>query len=151
MYDSKCKVILIWTKWFERRHWDELPESMLPCAQYNINVSCRKTVERSFRIGPGQHPDEDYSVPTGESATAVLSNCRPDRLEYIDELQKYIKVDLYGSCGAHWCPGGQSCFSNQQKKYKFYLAFENSDYVMEKFYHNALQHNMLPVVINVRG
>ena len=65
---------------------------------------------RYFRIVPGKHPDEDYSVPTGESATAVLSNCWPDRLEYIDELQKYIKVDLYGSCGVHWCPGGQSCF-----------------------------------------
>ena len=228
VHDSKYKVILIWTKWFERRQWDELPEGMLPCAQYNINVTCRITYNkqvyerahmvvfhgrgydfalknfpnssrrlahqrwvyftrespvhsgllnhpsegrqlnglfnwtmtykldsdidyRYFRIAPGKHSDEDYSVPTGESATAVLSNCRPDRLEYIDELRKYIKVDVYGSCGAHWCPGGQSCFINLKKKYKFYLAFENSvcnDYVTEKFYHNALRHNMIPVVIN---
>ena len=33
-------------EWFERRHWDELPVGMPPCAQYNINVSCTITYNK---------------------------------------------------------------------------------------------------------
>ena len=40
------RVILIWTKWYEQRQWDALPEGMLSCAQYNINVSCRITYNK---------------------------------------------------------------------------------------------------------
>ena len=106
---------------------------------------------RYYRIVPGRHPGSDqHYFKRSKMAAAVLSNCKEDRLHYIQELQKYMEVDIYGGCGAH-CPSGTSCFALLQEKYKFYLSFENSickDYVTEKLYRNALMHNMLPVVIN---
>ena len=225
------KVILMWTKCFEHRVWPDLPAGVLPCAKYNINVSCRITYDKNeyehsdlvifhgigfdfgpdnlpdrskrsphqrwayygrespvhsgytatgkpsesrrflngllfnwtmtyklnsdienryYRIVPGKHPDE-YRFKRDKLAVAVLSNCKSDRLNYIHELQKYMEVDIYGGCGTHHCPAGTNCFALLKKRYKFYLSFENSvckDYVTEKFYRNALMHNMLPVVIN---
>jgi len=46
VHHPKFKVILIWTKWFGQSQWDALPEGMLSCAQYNINVSCRITYNK---------------------------------------------------------------------------------------------------------
>ena len=106
---------------------------------------------RYSRIVPGEHPDEYHLKPTDKMAVAVISNCQSDRLHYVHELQKYIPVHLYGSCGTHRCPTRGDCFAMLKKNYSFYLSFENSlckDYVTEKFYRNALMHNMLPVVIN---
>lgn len=224
----KNKVILIWTKWFHQDgYWDELPEGMLSCAQYYINVSCRITYNkkeydhsdlvafhgkgrdftvsnlpnlskrlphqrwlyytrespinsgllnnssqgehlnslfnwtmtyridsdidyRYARIVPGKTPDE-YITQSGEIAVVVISNCQQQRLNYINELKKHIEVHVYGHCGTYKCPSKGDCFHMLKGKYRFYLAFENSmckDYVTEKFYFNALQHNMLPIVIN---
>ena len=74
-----------------------------------------------------------------------VSNCgaRNGRLQYAKELQKYIEVDIYGSCGTKRCPRSQAknCFNMLNKDYKFYLAFENSncrDYITEKFFVNGL-------------
>lgn len=58
---------------------------------------------------------------------------------YVRELQKYVSVDVYGSCGPLKC--GQTfldthCYQQVlAPNYKFYLAFENSlcqDYITEK-------------------
>ena len=106
---------------------------------------------RYARIVPGKHPDEYHLKPADKMAVAVISNCQLDRLNYVRQLQKYIPVHLYGSCGTHRCPTHGDCFATLKKMYSFYLSFENSickDYVTEKFYSNALVHNMLPVVIN---
>ena len=74
-----------------------------------------------------------------------VSNCgaKNKRLEYAHSLQKYMDVDIYGSCGTKSCPrhSGKHCFEILAKDYKFYLAFENSncrDYITEKFYVNGL-------------
>ena len=224
----KDKVILMWTKWYGQSEWPGQPAGMLPCAKYNINVSCRITYDkkeyensdivafhgrgadfypnnlpdlskrppqqrwvyysreppikqgilanpsvgkkfnglfnwtmtykldsdidyRYGRIVPGKHPDEYHLKPTDKMAVAVISNCQSDRLRYVHELQNHIPVHLYGSCGTHRCPANQDCFAMLKKNYNFYLSFENSmckDYVTEKFYRNALKHNMLPVVIS---
>ena len=42
----KDKVILVWTKWFGQSEWPGQPAGMLPCAKYNINVSCRITYDK---------------------------------------------------------------------------------------------------------
>ena len=106
---------------------------------------------RAYRILPGKYPEDYHLNRTNKIVVAVISNCQSDRLHYIHELQKYIDIHIYGRCGTYQCPGGVGCFGMLKKSYNFYLSFENSickDYVTEKFYRNALMHNMLPVVIN---
>ena len=59
----------------------------------------------------------------------VVSNCDTwsKREDYVNELKKYIKVDVFGGCGDHKCSrDGDQCFRNIEKTYKFYLAFENT-------------------------
>ena len=69
-------------------------------------------------------------------------------MEYVEELKKYIPVDIYGKCGDYPCANKSGTFPCDYKvatNYKFYIAFENSicvDYVTEKFFNNLL----LPVV-----
>uniref|UniRef100_A0A5S6Q107 Fucosyltransferase n=1 Tax=Trichuris muris TaxID=70415 RepID=A0A5S6Q107_TRIMR len=81
------------------------------------------------------------------------SNCftMNQREAYVRELAKYVEVDVYGGCGRHRCRRGSSaCWEMLAKKYKFYLAFENSNcrhYITEKLFFNAFQHNVIPVVM----
>ena len=63
---------------------------------------------------------------------------------HLQELSRYISVDIYGACGRKKCPRSSSsrCFDMLNKDYKFYLAFENSncrDYITEKFFVNGLR------------
>jgi len=74
----------------------------------------------------------------------------------VQELRKYIDVDIWGSCNGgdfscprnmHWISNPE-CYDYLEKQYKFYLSFENSlcdDYVSEKFF-NVLAHDIVPVV-----
>lgn len=86
-------------------------------------------------------------------AAAFISNCYKvpgGRTEFIQELQKYISVDIYGACGKLRCDRAdfEGCWRMVARKYKFYLSFENSicrDYVTEKLF-NALQYDIVPVV-----
>ena len=83
----------------------------------------------------------------------MVSNCNAqnNRLEYAEELANYIGVDIYGGCGTNRCgKKDQDCRAMLGRKYKFYLSFENSncaDYITEKFWNNALNHDMLPIVM----
>ena len=108
---------------------------------------------RFYQVLPGKFPNRYNPAQTAALAVAVISNCQPQRLNYIRELQKYIQVHIYGACGTYRCPAGEECFDmlEEKKKYRFYLSFENSvckDYATEKFYSHALQRNMLPIVIS---
>jgi hypothetical protein len=90
-------------------------------------------------------------------AAAVISNCydNSQRLEFINELQKYIPVTIFGKCGKSPCP---THFKNGTKaeckqiiglEYLFYFAFENSickDYITEKFF-EILPYPIIPVVL----
>ena len=58
-------------------------------------------------------------------------------------------MDIFGACSDRNCtpPKGVDCRAYLGKRYKFYLAFENSlclDYVTEKFFY-PYHHNMVPV------
>lgn len=64
-------------------------------------------------------------------------------------------MDIYGACGNFKCSRSTAdkCFDILDHDYKFYLAFENSnckDYITEKFFVNALNRNILPIVMGAR-
>lgn len=97
-----------------------------------------------------------YAKGKTKKVAWFVSNCRArnNRLAIARELRKYIDVDIYGPCGGQHleCPRSKEneCFAFLEKDYKFYLSFENSnchDYVSEKLYKNALQNNVLPIVM----
>jgi hypothetical protein len=82
---------------------------------------------------------------------SLISNCARDRLNYIEHLEKYIQVDIYGHCGQPCSQLGhdQNCRIEISKKYKFFLAFENSickDYITEKFF-ETLRYNIIPITM----
>lgn len=85
-----------------------------------------------------------------------VSNCAAPngRHHYVEELKKYIDVDIYGACGSMACSrGSDECKRKLKTEYKFYLAFENSnckDYITEKLYWNALGNDVVPVVMGAR-
>ena len=93
----------------------------------------------------------------------MVSHCNAEsgRDELTRMIQKFIPVDVYGACGPFHCKkrvcgpsncngADQSCYKMMERKYKFYLSFENSicaDYVTEKYF-NILPRNIIPVVFN---
>ncbi|PKA59513.1 Putative fucosyltransferase-like protein [Apostasia shenzhenica] len=85
-----------------------------------------------------------------DHAAAFISNCgaRNFRLQALEMLEKLdIKIDSYGSC--HRNHDGDVDKVDTLKKYKFSLAFENSneeDYVTEKFF-QSLVAGSVPVVV----
>eukprot|EP00111_Clytia_hemisphaerica_P021636 TCONS_00063637-protein len=95
--------------------------------------------------------DKNYATGKIKLAAFVVSNCDAEngRLDYIWELKKFASVDIYGACGDLKC-NRDECFEVIKKDYKFYMAFENSncrEYITEKFFRNALQHDVIPIVM----
>lgn len=81
-----------------------------------------------------------YSDKTSD-AVWLVSHCitKSKRELYVNELRKYISVDVFGACGDKHCPkhGGKDCIREITKKYKFVLSFENTfhtDYITEKLF-----------------
>ncbi|XP_037037284.1 glycoprotein 3-alpha-L-fucosyltransferase A-like [Bradysia coprophila] len=107
------------------------------------------------------HPDvkqkeqlHNYAANKTKMVAWFVSNCndKNGRLKYAHDLQEHVGVDIYGSCGNLTClrENEDQCFDMLDKDYKFYLAFENSnckEYITEKLFRNALQHNVLPIVM----
>lgn len=88
----------------------------------------------------------------------IMSNCVEYRIEFIKKLKRYVEVDLYGKCKnkvnpeiSEQCDQHSEECDKLQKSYKFFLAIENfycTDYVTEKFYNEALQKGLVPIVLN---
>ena len=99
----------------------------------------------------------NYSVNKTRPVVWMVSHCSTDssRDTYVQELRRFIPVDVYGRCGNLSCNRDEKtwishpqCYVTLQKKYKFYVSFENSicnDYVTEKFF-EIMKHDMVPVV-----
>lgn len=79
--------------------------------------------------------DENYDFSMGklDQVAALISNCGAGtrRIEYINEMGKYISVQTFGRCGKS-CPTESRIFKRPEDckfivgtEFKFYLAFEN--------------------------
>lgn len=82
-------------------------------------------------------------------AAAFISNCgaRNFRLQALNKLGRLVKIDSYGTCNRN--RHGDVDKVEALKRYKFSLAFENSndeDYVTEKFF-QSLVAGCVPIVI----
>ncbi len=107
-----------------------------------------------------QNPDFDkkHNFHNGrvKFVSAMISNCndKSSRLDYINELSKYIPIDIYGKCGKP-CPkmfsngSAGECREILANEYLFFLSFENSfckEYITEKFF-SILPYDTIPVVL----
>lgn len=95
---------------------------------------------------------ENYAKGKTKLVAWFVSNCESHsmREKYVENLRKYVDVDVYGRCGNQTCWAGDQdqCYDMLEKDYKFYLSFENSfcrDYVTEKFF-QLLDRRIVPVV-----
>ena len=80
-----------------------------------------------------------YSQGKTELVAWMVSNCAAQpRMAFVQNLKKYIKVDVFGRCSGKFgqhrgCRNLAACL----KTFKFYLAFENAlceDYITEKYW-----------------
>ena len=104
---------------------------------------------------------KDFSSNKTGFAVTLISNCAKQRLDYIRELKKYVNVTIYGKCGINLngiC-GVESnskidCREYLSKKFKFFLAFENTicdnGYITEKFF-NSLNYDVIVVALGGSG
>ena len=77
----------------------------------------------------------DHSQGKTELVAWMVGNCGAQpRKAFVQNLQKYIKVDIFGGCSGKRCSNPPTdCL----KKFKFYLSFENAlceDYITEKYW-----------------
>ncbi|XP_045166892.1 alpha-(1,3)-fucosyltransferase C-like isoform X1 [Mercenaria mercenaria] len=113
---------------------------------YDANVS-------DIHLPYGEITNKSYKVNSSEdvlmrsknrTALLIMSHCNTpaDRLRYVNQLKKFIDVDILGRCGTNWSCGilhkHDNCFEILNR-YKFFLAFENSfcnNYFTEKVFDN---------------
>ena len=135
---------------------------------FNWTMTFRNDSDISFNYGSIKHKSTTifrnqihFNFNSKNESSAVVawmvSHCSTHgrREDYVKELKRHIKVDVYGSCGHLKCyrnpavgDSPPECYSQLEQRYKFYLAFENSictDYVTEKFF-EILKRRIIPVV-----
>ncbi|XP_053385727.1 glycoprotein 3-alpha-L-fucosyltransferase A-like [Mercenaria mercenaria] len=103
---------------------------------YGEILKHKNEIKRNFK---------SLALSKNKTLLIITSRCQTDskRMEYVEELKKYVDVDVLGRCGKKWNCGiphiHDDCFQILNTSYKFYLAFENSichQYFTEKFYEN---------------
>ncbi|XP_068122209.1 4-galactosyl-N-acetylglucosaminide 3-alpha-L-fucosyltransferase 9-like [Hyperolius riggenbachi] len=93
---------------------------------------------------------QNFTIPKKSKLVSwVVSKWYPGvrRITYYEELKKYIPIDVYGAkhTNLSW-----ENFHSTISQYKFYLAFENSeytDYITEKLWSNAFGSWAIPIVL----
>lgn len=150
--------------WGDMRHWQGMfnwtwsftrsSDVYAPYGQYqNLTEEEVKENEKNTELLKYDY----FSDRTDEGGIAMISHCTDEvrRYRLIEKLKQYIPVRVVGRCG-EGCPDGYMSCNKLLHKYKFYLAFENSDcndYVSEKYW-RALTRKQIPIVaweINIDG
>ncbi|KAB0799685.1 hypothetical protein PPYR_07565 [Photinus pyralis] len=132
---------------------------------YNWTMTYRFDSDIVWRHGKFIEEESNYTLPSAEAVqkkTKLIawfaSHCKTSsrRERLAAEMQKFLPVDIYGSCGPLKCGKSKNnsklssskCYDMLDEDYKFYLSFENSickDYSTEKLY-NVLRKNVVPIV-----
>lgn len=112
---------------------------------------------RSLRPGEARpRKGTDFTRGKDKMVLYFNSNCLSLRMSFVEELKKYVEMDVFGDCKTYFNPELPDCPRNStrcrrlQRRYKFYLAFENSyceDYVTEKLYHHGYERRLIPIVM----
>jgi hypothetical protein len=84
----------------------------------------------------------------------IVSNCVTfsQREKYVEELKKFIQIDIYGKCGTSCIKDDNRQCKIDLHEYYFYLSFENSrcnSYITEKFWNiiSDNTHRLVPIVM----
>ncbi|KAK5646397.1 hypothetical protein RI129_004861 [Pyrocoelia pectoralis] len=132
---------------------------------YNWTMTYRFDSDIVHRHDKFTEEESNYELPSMKvvhNKTKLIawfaSHCETSsrRERLVAEIQKFLPVDIYGSCGPLKCEklkgdtklSSPECYDMIEENYKFYLSFENSickDYSTEKLY-NALKKNIVPIV-----
>lgn len=139
------------TKRYNMSHYNSL---------FNLSMTYRSDSDvpvpygRTLQLSDDDTMDvlQDYASSKSKLVAILGSNCGGANLRwpYVRELSKHVKVDIYGGCGTRVCPGHFTRDCDVIEKYKFYLAFENSncrEYITEKMWWNAYHKEVVPVVM----
>lgn len=135
-------------------HWDNF---------FNLTMTYRRDSDVFMPYGKVvAQRNKDFQIKHWKKRHLVswmVSNCKTNsrREILVDELKQYLpknSIHVYGKCGTMNCPkdspdARDGCWKMMEKKYKFYLALENSlcpDYVTEKMF-EALKHEIVPIVL----
>ena len=122
---------------------------------FNLTMTYRRDSDvliGYFSVLRGAEPTPLPAVGSRSKAVAwIVSHCKTasGRELYVEQLKRFIDVDVYGRCGTLRCPPKAECHRMVGHHYHFYLAFENSqcrDYVTEKLY-LPLRYGLVPVVL----
>lgn len=119
--------------------------------RFNLTMTYRKDSDIFTPYGWLEVLPEPQNVtvhPKTKLVAWAVSNWKPSsrRVQYYQELKKYIHIDVYGQ---QHLPLSREMQVAVLSQYKFYLAFENSvheDYITEKLWKTALLAETVPVV-----
>ncbi len=97
---------------------------------------------------------EEWIKEKSKLVAWMASNCAKTswpRTAFVNELKKFIPIDIYGPCGTLECMPKWStkCTVDLMRQYKFYLSLENSecgDYITEKLWQKPLMTGVVPIV-----
>ncbi|ELU05645.1 hypothetical protein CAPTEDRAFT_145592 [Capitella teleta] len=103
----------------------------------------------------------NYAAKKSKMAAWFVSHCvtSSKREIFVEELKKFIDVDIYGDCGNTSICNRHEMIGHEQRKcmfalvkrdYWFYLGFENSlcdQYMTEKFFNTIRFSDVIPVVL----
>ncbi|KAL4223057.1 Alpha-(1 3)-fucosyltransferase 7 [Mactra antiquata] len=130
-----------WTIWYRK-----------DATIYHPYGSFRALDENEAKMAELEFKDRNFFKEKTKNISGMISNCKDSGQRYrlVDELSRYIKIDMFGKCYNKQCGDytkPQTC-DYITKSYKFYLGLENSqckDYVTEKYW-STLEREQIPIV-----
>ncbi|CAF1322567.1 unnamed protein product [Adineta steineri] len=113
-----------------------------------------RTLSNTYEIQQERQSNNNSLKSKNKPILWFVSNCNTfsQREKYVEELKKYIEIDIYGKCGRKCSKEKNSQCQANLNEYYFYLSFENSrchSYITEKFW-NIISDNknrLVPIVM----